>query len=409
MIIGSDYRRPDVNWHAVGGQLLPFRHNEDGSCERRTWEPLPGSQCVFLDCPYGAGHNWVKARWRLPVPPGHIVGSIIKHEADGSNCLPRVAIHGHLDENLVLLHAEPGYKDTIRTAARNPAELEAWLNGSWDIVAGEMIDDIWARLRERIVVEPFQIPPNWKLDRSLDWGSSKPSSVGFWAESDGSDYFDAKGKWHASVKGDLFRIGEIYTWNGRPNEGSRILATELSRQIVQYQIDRGWQTERWNLVRPGPADSSIFDEENGNCITTDLERKVKIDSHEYRGASFELATRGQARASRVGNSFASTFPMSKASLASAANNPACSSGARARIGCAPCQACRATRRTWTTSTPPPRTIVVTRLGIGCGLSGWRMVLGGSPEPIDRTTHSNQRGGLPRGTNQPFTITDERRP
>ncbi len=184
---------------------------------------------------------------------------------------------------------EASRKDTIRTAARSPAELEAWLNGSWDIVAGGMIDDIWARLRERIVVEPFQIPPNWKLDRSLDWGSSKPSSVGFWAESDGSDYVDAKGKWHSSVKGDLFRIGEIYTWNGRANEGSRMLATELSRQIVQYQIDRGWQTESWNQVRPGPADSSIFDEENGNCIATDLERKVKIDGHEYRGASFERA------------------------------------------------------------------------------------------------------------------------
>lgn len=231
----------------------------------------------------------MKARFRLPVPPGHIVGRIIKREADGSSCVPRVAIHGHLDENLVMLHAEPAYKDAIRTSARNPAELDAWLNGSWDIVAGGMIDDIWARLKNRIVVDPFPIPPNWRLDRSLDWGSSKPSSVGFWAQSDGSDYQDAKGRWQSTVKGDVFRIGEIYTWNGRPNEGSRILATDLAQRIVQYQIDHGWQTEKWCLVKPGPADSSIFDDENGNCIATDLAKKVNIGGTEYRGATFEQA------------------------------------------------------------------------------------------------------------------------
>ena len=50
MIIGSNYRRAEVNWRDVDGQLIPFKHNADGTLERRAWEPLPGSQCIFLDC-----------------------------------------------------------------------------------------------------------------------------------------------------------------------------------------------------------------------------------------------------------------------------------------------------------------------------------------------------------------------
>ena len=31
----------------------------------------------------------------------------------------------------------------LASAARNDAELGAWLDGSWDIVAGGMFDDVW--------------------------------------------------------------------------------------------------------------------------------------------------------------------------------------------------------------------------------------------------------------------------
>jgi hypothetical protein len=321
MYPGAEFNSGNSTWHWPTGEMLKFRQFAKPADYWKyhghaypwiAWEELctyPDDQCFksMFSClrssrpnmprkvrattnPYGVGHNWVKSRYELPVPPGHTISRIITREPSGEECVPRVAVHGHLDENKILLHAEPKYKQTIRTAARNPAELEAWLNGSWDIVAGGMIDDIWARLRDRIVVEPFAVPPNWRIDRSLDWGSSKPCSVGFWAESDGSDYVDAKGFWRSTVKGDVFRVGEIYTWNGRPNEGSRLLATELSRRIVEYQVSRGWQTEKWSLVRPGPADSSIFDEENGNCIAEDLEKRVRLDDgKEYRGATFEHA------------------------------------------------------------------------------------------------------------------------
>jgi hypothetical protein len=152
-----------------------------------------------------------------------------------------------------------------------------------------MFDDLWAKLRQRVVVAPFPIPESWRIDRSLDWGSSKPCSVGFWAESDGTDYVDAQGKRRSTVRGDLFRIGELYTWNGKPNEGSRMLATELSRRIIEYEIKRGWTDAEGTIVRRGPADSSIFDEENGNCIERDLRAAVRIAGVEYNGPRFAPA------------------------------------------------------------------------------------------------------------------------
>lgn len=256
------------------------------SCLRSTRAGMPRKVRSTAN-PYGVGHNWVKARWRLPVPHGHVVGPLI---VDPESGLARRAIHGQLSDNKVLLHADPDYLKNIITAARSPAELAAWRDGSWDIVAGGMFDDVWATHKGAIVVEPFAIPPSWRIDRSLDWGSSKPSSCGYWAESDGTDYLDGEGRTRSSVRGDLFRIGEVYTWSGRPNEGSRINATELCRRLREYEVGRGLTTEKWSVVRAGPADSSIFDEENDNCIATDLARPVRLDDgREYRGIEFERA------------------------------------------------------------------------------------------------------------------------
>jgi hypothetical protein len=48
--------------------------------------------------------------------------------------LMRVTIKGTIYENQILLKAQPRYIAQIKESARNPAELAAWLEGSWDIV-----------------------------------------------------------------------------------------------------------------------------------------------------------------------------------------------------------------------------------------------------------------------------------
>jgi len=182
-----------------------------------------------------------------------------------------MAIHGYLDENKILLMADPEYKSRIRAAARNKAELAAWMDGSWDIVAGGMFDDVWDAKRH--VVGAFDIPFSWRVDRSFDWGSSRPFSVGWWAESDGSDIRLKDGRVVSTVRGDLFRIGEWYGWTGQPNEGKRMLATEIAKGIIEREIAMGIH----DRCKAGPADAAVFKTENGVCIANDLMRDVIVD------------------------------------------------------------------------------------------------------------------------------------
>lgn len=249
------------------------------SCSRSTIKGMPRKYRSTTN-PYGPGHNWVRKRWRLPIPAGCIVGPVINDGPEGKAEPPRVAIHGHLRENIVMLHADPGYIDRIRAAASNSAELAAWLEGSWDITAGGMFDDIWDHRFHVIPNIPIHaIPTGWRIDRSYDHGQSKPFSVGWWAESNGEPLRLPNPKQPTrpfiigAVRGDLIRIEEWYGWTGSDNEGVRMLSTEIGRGIIDREAD-------WALtgrVRPGPADSSIFDQyEPGKSVAGDMAKNGVI-------------------------------------------------------------------------------------------------------------------------------------
>ena len=235
------------------------------SCCRSTKPGMPRCYRATTN-PYGPGHNWVKARFRLPHMRGRV---ILDSYRDGEREPPRVAIHGSIYENQILLHADPEYISKIRAAARNPSELAAWLHGSWDIIAGGMFDDIYRGDVHVVPSVPLSvIPKRWKIDRSFDWGSSKPFAVLWWAESNGEP-FEWNGRVYGKVRGDLYLIQEWYGWNGTRNEGVRMLASEVAQGVKDREDD--WALE--GRVKPGPADSSIFDVENGNSIAADMEKK----------------------------------------------------------------------------------------------------------------------------------------
>jgi hypothetical protein len=105
--------------------------------------------------------------------------------------------------------------------------------------------------------------------------------VGWWAISNGEDYRDSDGRLRSSVRGDVFRIAEWYGFTGKPNEGLRLLAIDISKGIVERELRWGLRDSRnpsWTRVRPGPADSQIFAAENGNCIATDMKNRVRLDT-----------------------------------------------------------------------------------------------------------------------------------
>jgi hypothetical protein len=227
--------------------------------------------------PYGVGHNWVKLRYRLPISMGARVGPIIKDALDreGKPTHWRVAVHGDLSENLVLLHADPNYEQTIGAAAKNESQLRAWKRGDWNVVAGGMFDDVWDPARHVVPDFPLsKIPAGWYVDRSYDHGQSKPFSVGWWAESNGEP-FTWNGRTYGHKRGDLYRVAEWYGWNGRPNEGLHMTAGAIAKGILQREAS--WEIT--GRVKPGPADTQIFDaselRDEGDpvrSVATDMEK-----------------------------------------------------------------------------------------------------------------------------------------
>lgn len=286
------YNQTSTTWTWPDGESLAFRHmqveddywNYHGHAypwiafeELTTWSS-PDCYLKMMACsrstrrgmprkfrsttnPFGRGHNWVKQRFRLPLAPGRIVGPVIRDSRDeqGKKEPPRVAVRGTLSENRVLLTADPDYPSRISAAARSDGERNAWLHGSWDVVSGGMFDDVWSLHHH--VLEPFEVPRGWRLDRSLDWGSSKPFSVGWWAESDGTDAPLGGGRVLVTVPGDLFRVREWYGCKeGKSNVGLRMPARDVARGILERE--RRWFGGR--QVLPGPADTAIFSSDDSS-------------------------------------------------------------------------------------------------------------------------------------------------
>jgi hypothetical protein len=287
------FNHSDLVWTWPGGERLLLRHmkNADGywnyhgheypfiGWEELTNWPDDGAYTAMFACsrssvpgvprmvrstcnPFGIGHNWVKRRFIDVSPRG------VPYKDDLGN--QRVAIHGNVTENEYLKRADPSYINRLR-ADTNPNRRRAWLAGDWEITSGGMFDDIWHTPTHELA--PFKIPHSWKVDRSFDWGSSKPFWTGWWAQSDGTTVTLADGTERTFPRGSLFLIAEWYGWTGKENEGIRMLATEVGKGIrnkEEVMMDALWVGKR--NANPGPADSSIFDLENGNCISDDMGR-----------------------------------------------------------------------------------------------------------------------------------------
>ena len=142
------------------------------------------------------------------------------------------------------------------------------------------------------VIPPFpETPENWVIDRAFDWGSSKPFAVLYFAESDGQTPVVHQERDWFFPKGSLFVIGEIYGWNGKPNQGSRLSNEAIARLIKEAEKRFPWG----NRVRTGPADDSIFaNSTTGQSIATDMSQ-VGVrwrKANRYPGSRVNSAARG---------------------------------------------------------------------------------------------------------------------
>jgi len=249
--------------------------------------------------PGGPGHNWIRERFQLPHKRNQILyGNDVMlsrkwmREDDIKDAQKRpqmrMAIFSDIRENKVFLDADPNYLENLKADAMTEAQYRAWAFGDWNIVSGGMFDDVWSQRTHWI--KPFDIPLGWRIDRSFDWGDSKPFSVGFWAQSDGSDVILKSGKAVSTVRGDLFRIGEVYGWNGQPNSGCRATSTEIAEMVLEADL----KLRIYSRVVAGPADTSIFSPHDGKAsIAQEMSKPIRRpNGRSYRGIAWTAARKG---------------------------------------------------------------------------------------------------------------------
>ncbi len=198
--------------------------------------------------PGGPGHQWVKARYIDPAPMGwDIIKSEFTNPFNGEKVSrDRVYIPSRLDDNRYL-----GADYVANLHLSGNAELvRAWLEGDWSVIAGAFFPEFSL---QKHVVRPVTLPKDWIRFRSMDWGSAKPFSVGWWAISDGVV--------PQFPRGAIIRYREWYGAS-EPNIGLRMPANDVGQGIVSR--------ETGETITYGVLDPAAFASDGGPSIAERL-------------------------------------------------------------------------------------------------------------------------------------------
>ena len=238
--------------------------NEDGSYATPDGKPLPPIPLEVFSTtnPNGPGHNWVKRRFIDVAERGEVVKrdtEIFNPQTQQNEIVTRtqVTIFGSYRENKFL---PPGYIAELESI-KEPNLRKAWLFGDWDVTSGGALDDLWNRSIH--VVPRFVIPLGWNINRSFDWGSTHPFSVGWWAEANGEEATIVKNGVEYSFCPPAGTLVQFFEWYGAAeigtNKGMKLSAFDVAEGIRNREISlvaNGWIH---SLPRSGPADNQIRD------------------------------------------------------------------------------------------------------------------------------------------------------
>lgn len=196
---------------------------------------LPVPFCMMGTNPGNIGHVWFKQDFVYAGPPEQV--NMV--EVEPGVFEKHVFIPASLSDNQALEEADPTYRQKLEN---QPEHIRRQLLlGDWEVAEGAAFPE-W---RQNVhVIEPFEIPDEWKRFRSLDWGYAKPYSVQWFAVD-----FDNR----------LYCYRELYGWGGEADKGSKEDPAEVALKIWEaehWQDENGkWQSE---YVVDAVADDAIF-------------------------------------------------------------------------------------------------------------------------------------------------------
>lgn len=163
-------------------------------------------------------------------------------------------------DNAALMDKDPDY---IRQLQALPERLRlAWLEGRWDVFAGQFFEDFedspenedgrWTN-----VIPPYRDGPGftWRIIRSYDYGYDKP--------------FDCS--WYALTPDNVLHLMlQLYGCTGEPNVGLHWPVEKQFSEIARIEREHPWL--RGRRIQ-GVADPAIWNREsNGLCIADEARK-----------------------------------------------------------------------------------------------------------------------------------------
>lgn len=246
-------------------ELTHFTFEEYSYMFSRNRPKGPGTR-VYIRAtanPGGVGHGWVKERFITAARPMQPITEIVTwRRPDGteeSRPQSRIFVPSSVFDNPALLKNDPQYVQ--RLASMPETERNALLYGDWDTFSGQVFTE-WRNdsdhYQDRLnthVIAPFKVPPEWGIWCGMDWGYSKPFSVGWYA-----------------VDRDrrIYRIREYYGCTGTPNTGVKMEPAAVAREIRRIEAeDPNLKDRRINRV----GDPAIWGSQGTESVGALMERE----------------------------------------------------------------------------------------------------------------------------------------
>lgn len=189
---------------------------------------LPGIICASN--PGGVGHQFVKRMFIDGCKPDEI-----REMPKDEGGMRRQFIPAKLSDNPTLTGNDPDYITRLMGLG-SPDLVKAMLDGNWDIVAGAAFEKLFRGTHQ---IRQFTPLPHWTRFSSLDWGTAKPYSVGWYCVPDEDVVLAAKGGYKEMLipKNSIIRYREMYGWNGKPDEGCRQESWQVAQKMLCYELD----------------------------------------------------------------------------------------------------------------------------------------------------------------------------
>ena len=215
--------------------------------------------------PGGPGHQWVRARYIDPAPLGmKVITETFENPWSKEKVTrERVYIPSKLQDNRFL---GSEYVANLQMVG-SPSLVRAWLEGDWSVIEGAYFPEF---SEAKHVIPPFTIPDDWLRFRSLDWGSARPFSVGWWAVC--GDDFKIGAIGTVLPRGSLIRYREWYGASA-PNVGIKLPAEEVADGILSRESQEPRTIEGKPNIAYGVIDPAAYISDGGPSIAERMARR----------------------------------------------------------------------------------------------------------------------------------------